>query len=212
MDCSAPPAPLRKRPCSHAVSMLASRSIRPSSGWVDIPFVPIQCASNASHRLKDSMAPKKGESLYITVSKALSSTRRRRLHHFHNLQDYAAAFEGFEHRVSGVLGGGTDCVVLRLEDGNVLKITTHDLPVGLGERVFDLPVLERGFRSIEERQINYFVQPFAQAAKRADLHSVGKLISASGYHFQEPFLDQIGRYQGSPRLLDPWAARRVLSE
>ncbi len=152
--------------------------------------------------------PLQGEVQLTTVSEALSSITKPRLHDFHNLKDYASAFEGFDRKVSKVIGGGSDSVVLRLQDGNVLKITTHELPPDLGKRVFDLPVLEQGSRMIDGRSINYFVQPYAQQARPADLHAIGESIKLSGYHFQEPFLNQVGRYQGRPFLLDPWAVRK----
>src|SRR6185295_7067238 len=109
--------------------------------------------------------------------------------------DYADAFKGFDKQVSKVIGGGADSVVLRLEDGNVLKITTRDLPADLGNRAFDMPVLEQGSRLIDGRKVNYFVQPFAEMARPNDLHVIGQSVKASGFHFEEPFLNQIGRYQ-----------------
>lgn len=149
-----------------------------------------------------------GEIPLTTVSDALRSINNPKLVEFHNLKDYATAFDGFDRKVSKVLGGGTDSVVLRMQDGSVLKITTRELPADLGQRVFDLPVLEQGSRTVGGRQVNYFVQPFAEKAKAADLHAIGESVKASGYYFDEPFLNQVGRYNGRPWLLDPFAVTK----
>ena len=150
----------------------------------------------------------KAELTLTTVSDALRSITKPKLNEFHNIPDYATAFEGFDRKVSKVIGGGSDSIALRLEDGNVLKITTRELPDDLGKRVFDMPVLEQGSRTLNGRQVNYFVQPFAEAARPTDLHIIGEAIQRSNYDFMEPFLNQVGRYQGRPWLLDPFAVRK----
>jgi hypothetical protein len=141
----------------------------------------------------------------ISISEALTRVEDQRLHEFHNLADYAVAFAGFDRKVLKVIGGGSDSVVLRLEDGNVLKITTREIASDIGRRPFDLRMLEQGTCPVDGRRINYFIQPFARRAGPADLHAVGEVISRNGYYFTEPFLNQVGRYQDRPWLLDPWA-------
>jgi hypothetical protein len=141
----------------------------------------------------------------ITIPEALARVEDQRLHEFHNLADYAVAFAGCGRKVSKLIGGGSDCVVLRLEDGNVIKLTTREIGSDFGRRPFDLQILEQGSCPVDGRQINYFIQPFARRARPADPHAVGEVISRNAYYFTEPFLNQVGRYQDRPWLLDPWA-------
>lgn len=150
-----------------------------------------------------------GDASLKSVAEALSTIKKPALHEWHNLDDYSKAFANFDRKVSSVVGGGSDSIALKLEDGNVLKITTRDLPADLGQRPFDLPVLERGAKpvGVGDISVNYFVQPFADKPKPGHLQTVGDTISKSGYHFTEPFLNQIGVYKGQAYLLDPFAVK-----
>ncbi len=150
-----------------------------------------------------------GEANLKSVADALSTIKRPELHEWHNLEDYSRAFAGFDRKVSSVVGGGSDSIALKLEDGNVLKITTRDLPADLGSRPFDLPVLERGSKpvGIGDISVNYFIQPFASKPKQGHLGMVADTISKSGYNFVEPFISQVGVYKGQAYLLDPFAVK-----
>ena len=86
-----------------------------------------------------------------------------------------------------------------------MKLTTRELGPSFGGREFDMPILERGSRTVDGRTVNYYVQPCAAKANPADLAAFVQRLRGSGWHFNEPFPNQLGRYDGQVFLLDPWA-------
>ncbi|HNB21010.1 MAG TPA: hypothetical protein PKZ32_01245 [Candidatus Melainabacteria bacterium] len=155
------------------------------------------------------LALKGGESLMArarsqSIPDALQRIKNPELREMHDLSTYSKAFDGFGGRVKKTMGGA-DSVVLELTDGRILKMTTKQLPEEVGTRAFDQPILERGSRTADGITINYFVQPKAEPARPGDLDLVNKVVKEHGYIFRDPALQQIGRYQGEPKLLDPFA-------
>jgi len=147
----------------------------------------------------------------ITVTEALSGVNQPHLQDLHNLPAYAKAFEGFDRRVSRVIGGGADSVLLHLQDGNVLKITTRTLEPNFGQRWFDLPILETGSRMVDGKQVNYFVQPFAREAKPAQVEQFLKDLESSGHYMRDYNPLNVGWYlpENRPTLVDPWSVERI---
>ncbi len=141
----------------------------------------------------------------FTVTDYLAKITDDRLEEWHDLHGWAAGFEGFPRKVSAMIGGGSDSISFRLECGNVLKIHSRPLEPAAGARPFDLQIIERGYVMFSNIPIHFFIQPYAMRPLAVDLQEVGQTISQAGYHFSEPFLDQIGRWKGHPYLIDPWA-------
>lgn len=141
----------------------------------------------------------------FSVTDCLSRITDERFEEWHDLSGWAKAFEGFQRRVSAMIGGGSDSLAFRLENGDVLKIHSRQLEPAAGTRPFDLPILEREYLMFNGIPIHFFIQPYAMRPLAIDLREVGQTISQSGYHFSEPFLNQIGRWKGRPYLIDPWA-------
>jgi hypothetical protein len=52
-------------------------------------------------------------------------------------------------RATSVLAIGGDTVSLVLEDGNIFKVGTRTLELEMGNRAFDLPILQRGTRKLK---------------------------------------------------------------
>ena len=126
----------------------------------------------------------------------------------HNLELYAQRFSDFPLRVREFIGAGRDSIVMRLEDGNILKITKqHNLPL---PRAWDLPILESGTINRDRRSMLWFVQPEGKipiAGK--DLMPFLKRLRADGYRLTDPSLHNLAYYKGEVRLLDPFAAEKL---
>lgn len=143
------------------------------------------------------------------LSEALKRTLDQPAHEHHNVELYARAFALFHHRVNHYIGAGSDSIVFRLENGNVLKLTQRNLTSGLGNRPFDLPILERGTRIVDGIRVSYFIQPFAEAVSPAVMPEFRRQLSSLGYEFTDARPNQLGSYAGSIRLLDYWAVQRI---
>ncbi len=106
---------------------------------------------------------------------------------YHPTRAYSEAFKNFSKKGTSFLGVGFDSVVIKLEDGTALKISSQLRTNGKGNRFFDMPILEEGvfetepivngvmedptsgawqqiqLQLLEEsgRGVNYLVQPVA---------------------------------------------------
>ena len=119
-------------------------------------------------------------------------------------------FLDFPIRVQEYLGAGSDSMVFRAADGNVLKLTTRQLEPEMGKRRFDLPILESGVRQSGPYAATWFVQPEADSPiGREDFLSFLKQLRSEGYQMHQPGGDQLGYWNGQARLLDPFAVRRI---
>jgi len=136
----------------------------------------------------------------------------------HDLNMYAEAlaeFEGYDPCVTAILGGGGNSVALRLENGEVLKVGTDELAPDVGDRFFlpedggdpiDVPILARGTRILNDcYKIRYFIQPEVQPASEAAFADFIGRINKTRYRMREPFIDNVGLYDGRVMLIDPWA-------
>lgn len=145
-----------------------------------------------------------------TASDALRSLTSEPYAKSHPLDRYASAFEGFDRKVKGPIGGGGDSVALELVDGNVLKITNRRLDNVVGTRWFDLPMLERGTRDAGGGlNLHYFVQPKAVTPVPEVMVNQFKAdLAASGYRITDGGSNQVGLYEGKVKLLDPFAVTK----
>lgn len=150
-----------------------------------------------------------GELRWRQVSDILRSTTNENAHEFHNLEHYARAFESFPLRVSELIGAGHDSLALRLEDGNVLKISSRVPSPLMGKRHFDMPILSSGSFSLDGHQINYMVQPFGAPVSEIQFRSFYDTLARAGYRFIDGRPNQLGLYNGEVRLLDYWAVQRI---
>ena len=76
-----------------------------------------------------------------SLAEVLRSIRKHRAKH-HKLDLYARLFANFPMRMCEFITSGSDSVVLRLADGNVLKITKQqNIPL---QRTWDMPILDKG--------------------------------------------------------------------
>ncbi|MBS1999168.1 MAG: hypothetical protein JSS86_22735, partial [Cyanobacteria bacterium SZAS LIN-2] len=124
----------------------------------------------------------------------------------HNLQLYADAFKNSEFQASSVVASGGDALVLRLADGNIMKLTTRTS--SRPQEPFDMPVLSSGVREVDGRAVKYFIQPEAKPATMSDLADFLKVLTHHGYRMTDPGIAQIGIYEGQIKLLDPYAVDR----
>ncbi len=121
-----------------------------------------------------------------------------------NLETYSKVMENSPHRVQEYVTAGGDSVVLKLTDGNLLKMTMDGtLPPA---RNFDMPVLDKGTVMADQITVNWFVQPEAKTpVARAELMPFLEKVSQQGYVMTDPSLRNLGYYNGEVKLLDPWA-------
>jgi hypothetical protein len=129
----------------------------------------------------------------------------------HNLELYAGLFADFPMQVREFIGAGSDSIAMRLEDGNILKITLqHNLPP---PRAWDMPILESGTVNCDRYSLLWFVQPGGKTpiADKDFMPFVRKLI-ADGYQFTDPSLHNLAYYKGEVRLLDPFAVVKLSQE
>lgn len=125
-----------------------------------------------------------------------------------NLEVYSKAMEGSPHRVKEYVTTGSDSVVMKLTDGNILKLTKEgELPPA---RSFDMPVVDKGTAMADRITVNWFVQPEAKSpVTQADLMPFLQRIRQEGYRMIDPSLSNLGYFQGEVRLLDPWAVVEI---
>ncbi len=124
----------------------------------------------------------------------------------HDLKLYAEAFKDSGMEASSVVATGRDAVVLKLADGNILKITTRTTT--RAEEPFDMPVLSSGIKAVDGRQVRYSVQPEAGPATRTHLGEFLKTLTSHGYRMTDPGISQIGLHEGTVKLLDPYAVSK----
>ena len=113
------------------------------------------------------------------------------------------AFCDFPAEADSVVATGSDSVVLKLEDGNILKISSR-----IVTRAFepvDLRLLTAGIMRGDGRNIYYVIQPEAKPATLGDLSIFLRILADHGYRMTDPGISQIGIYKGQVRLLDPFA-------
>ncbi len=125
-----------------------------------------------------------------------------------NLEVYSKAMEDSPHRVQEYVTTGSDSVVMKLTDGNILKLTKEgELPPA---RSFDMPVVDKGTALADQITVNWFVQPEAKApVAQADLMPFLQRIRQEGYRMIDPSLSNLGYYKGEVKLLDPWAVVEI---
>jgi hypothetical protein len=145
------------------------------------------------------------------IADLLRAIHDERLCDLHDVQRYAAAFETSDLIGECVLGAGTDSLLIRLEGGDVLKISRRELTTDMGHRPFDLPILRRGRGEVRGRTISWFVQPWAEPAEVWDFSAFHLMVKGLGYFFNDPGFEQLGKYQGTVLLVDPFAVEQSRS-
>mgnify|MGYP007040074879 CR=1 FL=1 len=124
----------------------------------------------------------------------------------HNLPLYRKAFCDFPAEGKSVVAAGSDSVVLKLQDGNILKISSRTLTRAL--EPFDLPVLNSGTTQAEGSTIYYVIQPKAEPATLSDFAMFLRILTDHGFRMTDPGIAQIGICQGQVKLLDPFAVAK----
>ncbi len=142
----------------------------------------------------------------VPVSDLLKTIKGPEAQANHNIKLYVDAFKDSGMQASSVLAAGRDAVVLKLADGNILKITTRTTT--RAEEPFDMPVLLSGHKVVDGRQVKFTVQPEAQPATRAHLGEFLQTLTRHGYRMTDPGISQIGLHDGLVKLLDPYAVTK----
>jgi hypothetical protein len=137
------------------------------------------------------------------MMRAILKYRRRRARR-HPLELYAEILSELPFRVSRFLHAGHRSVVMRLVDGTILKVTGQpDLP---RLRPCDIPRLAEGTATGQNCVINWFVQPAAETPiRREDFMPFLRRIGDDGYRMIDPGYHNLGYYQSSTVLIDPFA-------
>lgn len=127
----------------------------------------------------------------------------------HSVADYAAAMEGFPHEATSIKRVGSDVIAINLADGNMLKVTTRDLPTA--QRDFDMPVVEQGTKTVGHVKVNYFVQPAGEPITDAQHADFVRDLASRGYWFSDVSKGNTMFYPAENRvvLVDPWAVEKL---
>lgn len=153
---------------------------------------------------------------------------------YHPTAAYATALKGYPIKTTGFLGVGFDSVVIKLENGGALKISSELRPEDLGKRFFDMPILEEGvfetskivdtvmdnpkasewhkvqLKMLEEpnRGVNYLIQPEAITEISTKLgERFRDHMPKIGQDFWDFRDGQLGYHDGRIVLLDYFAIR-----
>ncbi len=151
--------------------------------------------------VEENMSKSVSETLRDVVSSGNAPERQ-------NLDVYSKAMENSPHRVKEYVTTGSDSVVMKLTDGNMLKLTKEgELPPA---RSFDMPVVDKGTALADQITVNWFIQPEAKSpVAQADLMPFLQRIRQEGYRMIDPSLSNLGYYNGEVKLLDPWAVVEI---
>jgi hypothetical protein len=142
----------------------------------------------------------------VKVSDLIRSIKGPEARANHNLSLYRKAFCDFSAEGESVVATGSDSVVLKLQDGNILKISSHTITREL--EPFDLPMLTSGTMQAEGRTIYYVIQPEAEPAALSDFAMFLRILTDHGFRMTDPGISQIGIYQGQVKLLDSFAVTK----
>jgi len=142
----------------------------------------------------------------ITVSEAvLQLPPSRPCAHMHPIHDYALAFADFPLRARRYAGDGSECVVVELEDGRILKVSCRAISEEMGKRVRDCPVLERGSQVLNGRTYHWHIQPKCEMLDKYDRRLVDELITelrANGLRLIENHNGNFGLLNGRLVVVD----------
>lgn len=169
---------------------------------------PNRVFARTLEEIRSDLAAMKGRTLTgpKPIHEALSEVKDPVADRNHSVSAYAEALRGMDFKVDKYLGSGSDSMAFRLENGDVLKITgNRQLTPEMGNRSFDLPILEQGTKQVGDAQVTYFVQPHAEPANHADVMSFFGQLQGQGYAWRDPGAGQIGRWNGQIKLIDPFA-------
>lgn len=127
----------------------------------------------------------------------------------HALQAYIRAFEGSDKRAVGFVGVGRNSVVMELENGDILKISSRVLTESMGTRPFEVPILERCVVDVgHDLKVYWFVQPRAQTPVTWPQYKLFRSDLEKNKYFLELGGDrQLGLHEERVKLLDPYAVR-----
>lgn len=185
------------RPIEHKTG----RPERSNTGYPAVEFV--RALTEVRSELHDRMSSVGDTPMSQNVADLIRGYDAPDIRRYHNLALYAKAFADFESPATRVVTAGSDHVVLKLADGNLLKITPRTLERERAD--FDMPVIKEGSKTADGRIVNFVVTPEAQPADASDLLPFLQELAGKGYKMTDPGVAQIGKYEGRTRLLDPFA-------
>jgi hypothetical protein len=129
----------------------------------------------------------------------------------HVMRAYVRAFEGSDKHAVGFIGVGRNSVVMELEDGDVLKISSRALTDRMGTRPFEVPILERCVVDVGHNlKVYWFVQPRAQTPVTWSQYKLFRSDLEKNKYFLELGGDrQLGIHEEQVKLLDPYAVQII---
>jgi len=153
----------------------------------------------------------------ISVAALLRSIDKARAGE-HRVDSYAQAMKGIGRKATSVLAIGGDTISLVLEDGNIFKVGTRILSAEMGNRAFDLPIVQRGTRKLRSFShdyiFQYFIQPRAESyITDSQYAEFVKYVVQQGYWMSDPGKRNVGYYRAGNRvaLIDPWCVEKLPS-
>lgn len=188
------------RPHSQVDPLKAADQAAKMFGGDILGGLPSDAAAIARGRLTEAVA---GQSTFIEGLIAEAKGKNQSLAVL-ALNKFGPALEAFKGEFSHVLGAGAEALAVQTKAGDVLKFSVSPLEAGMGQRLFDAPVLRHGtLLGAGPDPVHYSVQPKVEIAKTAEESQrfFGELAK-SGYSILDPGERQFGYYQGKPMLID----------
>ncbi len=122
----------------------------------------------------------------------------------HNFSLLSRALIGEPFQLKEFIHAGAESVVFGLENGNILKITSHILLPD--SNPLSLPTLDHGYVELDGHSFLWFIQPAARTPiEHHDFMLFLKTLRYESLRMTDPSLNNLGYYEGEIRILDPWS-------
>lgn len=162
-------------------------------------------------RLSEAAASRQMQTHSEPISDALRKLSSEPSARNHPIERYASALENSGLTVSRLVKSGADSLVFEQANGNIVKLSTRLLGQQMGNRPFDLPMVERGIVDAGGGlMLQYVIHPKALTpVTTAQLRLFKAELRKQGYELVDSGEHQLGVYNGAVKLLDPYAAQKL---
>ncbi len=121
------------------------------------------------------------------------------------LSRVSRAIVGEPFQLCEFLALGSECVVFRLVDGNILKISPHQSSLPDANK-FSLPTIDQGYIKTDDCEMLWFIQPYVSTPiDPAHLAVFLDALRGAGLRMIDPSPHNLGYYEGHIKILDPWS-------
>ncbi len=117
------------------------------------------------------------------------------------LSRVSRAIVGEPFQLCEFLALGSECVVFRLVDGNILKISPHQSSLPDANK-FSLPTIDQGYIKTDDCEMLWFIQPYVSTPiDPAHLAVFLDALRGAGLRMIDPSPHNLGYYEGHIKIL-----------